>query len=70
MTKLVIAYTRGRKLHAARLDEGRTSGATLCGSYGFQHPRFDSGTGTAVGLTLRFNGGCAHCIRALDRTGA
>lgn len=66
-TELAIAYTRGRKLHVARLAPDRGAGRTLCGQYGFRHPRFDSGPGTAVGLTLRFNGGCAHCLRKLDK---
>jgi len=69
MTETVIAYTRGRKLHAGRFEEGRRFGKLLCGSYGFRHPRFDSGADTAVGLTLRFNDGCKRCIAALDREG-
>jgi hypothetical protein len=62
---LVIAYTRGRKLHAARLCEGDKVLRTLCGRYGYRHPRF--GINTAVGLTLSFNSGCAHCLRKLEQ---
>lgn len=65
-TELVIAYTRGTKLHAAEIAPDRKLGTTLCGRTGFRHPRFDKPETGPADLILQLStSACAHCLRKL-----
>jgi hypothetical protein len=69
-TELAVTYTRGRRLHVSRLTADRRSGRTLCGEYGFRHPKFEGPNAGPADLVLRLQTiACAHCLRQLNKEG-